>query len=258
MKLYLKFFSIHFKSQMEYKASLFLQTFANFIYAFAVFAQIKLMFNHIDNLKGFSQDEILICFGIINLSFALAEQVFRAFDTFPNLIKSGDFDRLLVRPRNILFQILCNDMSLSRIGRTIQAIIVIIYVFSKGIIIWNFKKILLFILMIISGISVFSCLFLIGAAFSFITIDGIEFMNIFTDGGKEFGSYPLSIYGKNILRFTTYIIPLALVQYYPLLYLFDKDNSLFNYFSPILSFLFIIPSLLIWNIFSNKYESAGN
>ena len=51
------------------------------------------------------------------------------------------------------------------------------------------------------------------AGISFFTIEGLEFMNIFTDGSREFGKYPLSVYGKGVLKFMTYVIPFALVQY---------------------------------------------
>ena len=52
-------------------------------------------------------------------------------------------------------------------------------------------------------------------------------MNVLTDGGREFGTYPYSIYGDGILKFLTYVIPLALFQYYPLLYLLDKKRTFF-------------------------------
>lgn len=34
------------------------------------------------------------------------------------------------------------------------------------------------------------------AAFAFYTLDGLEFMNILTDGAREYGKYPIGIYGK--------------------------------------------------------------
>ena len=41
----------------------------------------------------------------------------------------------------------------------------------------------------------------------------------------ENGTYPYSIYGDGILKFLTYVIPLALFQYYPLLYLLGKKRT---------------------------------
>lgn len=52
-------------------------------------------------------------------------------------------------------------------------------------------------------------------------------MNIFTDGAREYGKYPLSVYGKKMLLVTTFLIPYALIQYYPLLYILEKDSRPF-------------------------------
>ena len=71
--------------------------------------------------------------------------------------------------------------------------------------------------MLVGGVGLFSGLFMIYAALSFFTLEGLEFMNLFTDGAREYGKYPFGVYGKRMLQITTFVIPCALVQYYPLL-----------------------------------------
>ena len=60
-------------------------------------------------------------------------------------------------------------------------------------------------------------------------------MNIFTDGVREYGKYPMGVYGKRILQLTTFVIPYALVQYYPFLYLIGQRTSVFFAFVPLLA-----------------------
>jgi ABC-2 type transport system permease protein len=83
-------------------------------------------------------------------------------------------------------------------------------------------------------------------------------MNIFTDGGREFGRYPFGIYGDGILKFLTFCVPLALFQYYPLLFLLGKSDLLLHKFSPLFAFLFLIPCYLIWRIGVRHYKSTGS
>ena len=75
------------------------------------------------------------------------------------------------------------------------------------------------------GCALFSGIFLIQAALSFFFLEGLEFTNIFTFGLNEHGKYPVDIYGKGILWVLTYIIPFALVQYYPLLYVLGRREE---------------------------------
>ncbi|MPM90331.1 hypothetical protein SDC9_137452 [bioreactor metagenome] len=83
-------------------------------------------------------------------------------------------------------------------------------------------------------------------------------MNIFTDGGREFGKYPFSIYGEGVLKFFTYIIPLALFQYYPFLYLIGKSDKIVYMFLPILGFVFMVPCYAFFKFGIKKYKSTGS
>ena len=108
------------------------------------------------------------------------------------------------------------------------------------------------------GTLVFAGLFVIYASLCFFSTDGLEFMNIFTDGGKEFGAYPLSIYGKSVLRFCTFVIPLALVQYYPLMFILGHEKSILYMLCPLFSALFLIPCGLLWKIGVRHFRGTGS
>src|SRR5690606_15727377 len=139
---------------------------------------------------------------------------------------NGELDRMLVRPRPVVPQVLAAEIDFSRLGRLIQAVLVFCYAIPASQVHWTYAKIITLALMVLCGSIVFFCLFLIYAAFSFFTIEGLEFMNVLTDGGREFGRYPYSMYGNEVLRFLTYVVPLAMFQYYPLLYLLDRKDGI--------------------------------
>jgi len=124
--------------------------------------------------------------------------------------------------------------------------------------VWSWDKILTLCLMIVCGSVVFSALFLIQAAFAFFTTEGLEFMNVLTYGGRDHGRYPYSIYGKEVLRFLTFVIPLALFQYYPLLYLLDRERSTFYMLAPLLGLLFLIPGYVFFRFGLRHYKSTGS
>ena len=258
MKLYFRYLSIHLKSQMQYKTSFFMTVLGQFITSLSAFLSIYFLMSRFYTVKDFSYNEVLLCFATVLMAFSLAECFARGFDTFSGMIGNGEFDRIMVRPRNEIFQVLASRIELTRAGRFLQAVIVFIYAIPTSGITWTFGKILTLMLMIISGMVIFSGLFLIYAALCFFTTEGLEFMNIFTDGGREFGRYPLSIYGEEILKFFTYVVPLALFQYYPLLYLTGRSENIMYMFFPVIGFLFILPCYFIWRIGVRHYKSTGS
>ena len=258
MNLYMKFFAIHLKSQMQYKTSFFFTSLGQFLVAFATFLSLSFLFDRFGYVEGFTFEEVLICFAVMMIAFSTAELFGRGFDVFPRLLGNGAFDRALVRPRNVIFQVLASQMEFSRIGRFVQAIAVFIYALPRSGIDWTWDKVAVLALMIVCGALLFFGLFVVYAAFSFFTVEGLEFMNILTDGGREHGRLPFSVYGDGILKFLTYVVPLALVQYYPLLYLIGREDGIFYALTPVLSLLFLIPCYGFFRFGLSRYKSTGS
>ncbi len=258
LKLYMHYISINIRSVMQYKTSFLFTAIGQFLISFQVFLGIFFMFQRFSNVKGFTYSEVLLCFSIMLLEFSIAEMYARGFDQFSGMVRQGTFDRILVRPQNEILQVLGSKFELTRIGRMLQAIIMFIYGISKSEINWTVSKIFTVFFMLIGGTALFTGLFLIYAALCFFTLEGLEFMNVFTDGAKEYGKYPIGIYGKRMLQFTTFVIPYALVQYYPLLYLLGRKTNIFYVFLPLLATLFLIPCYLLWKWGVYRYQSSGS
>ena len=258
MKLYLKYCAVNLKSQMQYKFSFFLGVFAQFLTAFTMFFGVFFMFSMIKAVDGFTYGQVLLCFASVNLAFSLAELFSGGFAVFSVMLGNGTFDRILVRPQSPVFQALASRIDLVRIGITAQSLIILQWAVPNSGVDWTWDRILTLALMIFSGFVIFSCLFLIQASFAFFTTEGLEFMNVLTYGGREHGRYPFSIYGKGVLRFLTYVIPLALFQYYPLLYLLGRKENAFFMLTPLFGLLFVLPAYAFFHFGLKRYKSTGS
>lgn len=258
VKLYLHYVSLHIRSQMQYKASFVLSVIGQFLVSFNIFLGIFFMFQRFSQVEGFTYSEVLLCFSIMLMEFSLAECVARGFDAFSSMVRQGEFDRVLVRPRNEILQVLGSKIELTRIGRMLQAVVMFVYGIANSDIDWNLSKVVTVVFMLLGGTALFSGIFLIYAAFCFFTIEGLEFMNVLTDGAREYGKYPVGIYGKRLLQFCTFIVPYALVQYYPLLYLLDRRQGVCYVFLPLLAFWFLLPSYAFWRFGVRHYKSCGS
>ena len=258
LRLYLHYVSINIRCVMQYKTSFFLTAFGQFLVSFTTFLSVFFMFRRFSSVEGFTYSEVLLCFAVMLMEFSLAEMFARGFDQFSGMVRRGEFDRVLVRPQNEIIQVLGSKFELTRFGRMLQAVVMFVYGILKSGIDWNFSKILTVIFMLIGGTTVFTALFLIYAAFCFFTLESLEFMNIFTDGAREFGRYPVGIYGEKMLLFATFFVPYALIQYYPLLYILGRRTERIYMFLPLLACGFLIPALLFWKFGVRHYKSSGS
>nr|WP_313073988.1 ABC-2 family transporter protein [Lacrimispora sp.] len=256
--LYKKYCLIHLKCVMQHKVSFFLTTFGLFLMSFNIFLGVYFMMVRFHQVNGFSYQEVLLCFSITLMSFTIAEAFFRSLDTFDSIIRSGEFDRILLRPRNCLFTVICSKIDFTRIGRLLQTILMFVYGILFSSIHWTLFRVIVIVLMVLSGIIVFVSIYLIFASICFFTLEGLEFMNIFTDGAREYGKYPIGIYGKTIVTICTYIVPFSLFQYYPFLYLTGKTENAWYGLLPIAGCLFLIPAILFWRFGLSRYQSSGS
>ncbi|KIL40965.1 membrane protein [Gordoniibacillus kamchatkensis] len=260
MRLYFKYLSILFRSQMQYRASFWLLTCGQFFSPFVMFAGVYFMFERFGQLRGWSFYEVALCFAVIQMAFSLSECFARGFDAFSGLVAGGDFDRLLVRPRSTALQVLGSKFEFTRFGRLLQSIIVLVWALTNLPVAWNAAKAVTLVMMVASGVLIFTGIYMLAATLCFWTIQGLEVANIFTDGGREMAQYPLNIYQKWVTVFFTFIIPFGCANYLPLLYILDKadGHEVMYMLAPFAGALFLLPCLLVWQIGVRHYRSTGS
>ena len=179
-RLYTHYIGISMRGQMQYRAS-FIMLVVGFVLTTVVeFFGIWALFARFGSLQGWSLAEVAMFYGVTHLAFAFAEIFGRGFDTFPNMVKSGDFDRLLLRPRSTVLQVAGTEISLMRIGRILQALPILLWAMHATGTVWTAARTLLLIGAIVGGASLFLGLFVMQAAMSFWTIESLEIANILT------------------------------------------------------------------------------
>ena len=258
MKVYLKTILMLIKMQLEYRKAFIISVIGTFLITFLLTISIYFLFEEFGAIGTWTFYEVAFLFGMVFWNFSLAEMFLRGLDHFDKIIKNGEFDRILIRPQNLLMQATCTEFDFSKIGRAIQCIAITIISIANISISWNLYKVLVFLLMNIGCFIIFLGIFILKASFCFWTIDGVEFMNKLAVGGKKVAQYPIDIYAKWFRIFFTFIVPFGLVNYYPVLYLFGKADNWYYGLFPLFTVIFLIPCLIVWKIGVKHYESTGS
>ena len=258
MKLYIHILLMHLRGQMEYKASFFMLSLGTMISSLGGLLAISFLMMRFHSVEGFTLPQVLLCYSVIVMAHAFAELLGRGFDHFQQVIKNSEFDRILLRPANVMLQVLLARMNLERISKAVLALAVLVYAVSHAGVEWTLSRVLVLVLMICGGTVMFIGLFILHAVVCFFTLEGLEVMNILTDGSRNYGEYPVSIYGKEMLKFYTYVIPIALIQYYPLMYILGRTDNMLYGLLPIVGALIIFPCILLWKFGVRHYKSNGS
>jgi len=263
IKLYFRYIAISVRSQMEYRASFLMNSLGQFLMTGIEFLGLWALFDRFGSVHGWRLPEVALLYGMVNVAFSITDAAARGFDTFGNMIKSGDFDRLLLRPRSTALQLAGQELTLRRIGRFIQGLIILIWAAAEAGINWSPAKIFLALAAIFGGSCLFFGLIVLQATLSFWTTESLEIMNTVTYGGLETAQYPLAIYRPWFRTIFIFVIPLACVNYFPALAILERADPLgmpvfWQWLSPAIGILFLMIALQIWQLGVRHYRSTGS
>lgn len=189
--LYCRMARASIAAQLRYPGSFILQATGHFVTTLLSFGGLWGLFHRFGSIGGWDLPTVALLYGLVNVSFAIAECVGCGFEVFGNeYVRTGSFDRLLLRPRATILLLLGHEIRLRPAGRFLQGAFVLgaALALLPGVR-WN--AIFLVPWAVAGGASMFLGMLIGQAAASFVAVEGLEVFNLLTYGGVEAGQYPL-------------------------------------------------------------------
>ncbi len=246
LRLLLRFITASLRAQAQYPASTIMRTlgqlFATVIEILAVWA----LFHRFGDVHGWRFGEVAVFYGLVNMMFALADMISHGFDVLgTEFLRTGEFDRLLLRPRPATLQLIGHEFRISRLGRFAQGLVVLGDRLTahrsavgaernRGRDLGRRRRHRV-------------VLRRVDAAGDDVVLDDRKSRGRerrVTYGGVQAAQYPLSLYDKMFRGFLTYVVPLACVAYFPVLVILGKPDPLgtpmwFGVVAPAAGFAFL-------------------
>jgi ABC-2 type transport system permease protein len=261
--LYLRLIGARLRSQLQYRISFALDLVVSFFISFIDFVAVIFLFSHLPRLAGWSLPEVAFFYGTANMAFAASDMIVGHLDVFPQMIRTGSFDLMLVRPVGSLYQVLSSDLQLRRIGRIAQGLVVLAFAVSRLQVDWTAARVGMLALMLVTGTVIYSAVWIAGSSIAFFTVDVRELTNAFTYGGSFLASYPVNIFGGWTRRLMAFVIPLAFVSYFPGLLVLGLNDPLgtpdvLGYCTPLVACALALIAGRIWGFGVRHYRSTGS
>ena len=261
--VYRSMIRVSLRGQMQYRASFVIQTIGHLAATSVEFVAIYFLFQRFSHLDEWKLPEVAVFFGLISFSFAIADALARGFDLFGEQVRTGDFDRLLLRPRSTVLQLLGQELTLKRVGRLFQGTVILGWGLSSLHLTITLSRLGLLTWIIIGNIGLFVGLVIIQATLCFWTVDSLEAMNTLTYGGSFIARYPLSIYDRWLRRIFIWIVPLGCTNYFPIVALLGHRDPLgsslwLQWISPGAGLIFFFLALQLWKVGVRHYRSTGS
>jgi ABC-2 type transport system permease protein len=251
------------RSHASYRASFVMELAGNALIPVVDLLAVVALFQVTRTLGQFSAIEVLVMFGLSASSFALADLAVGNVEKIRGYVRLGLMDAVLVRPLSPLGQLLTVDFTIRRISRLVVALVVLILALARSEVEWSPARVALAVVSPIAGAVFFGAIFIATATVAFWWIDSGEFANGFTYGGRDFTSYPVTVYSGLFRRAFAYGLGFAFVAYYPALGLLGRPDPLgmpgwLAWGTPVVAAVAAGVAAVVWRFGVRRYRSTGS
>ncbi|MHA6530015.1 ABC transporter permease [Paenibacillus sp. BAC0078] len=258
-KIYFKYLRMHLLSGMEYKGW-WLMLIQVLVVVISDPISTVLLFSRFGNIGEWTVAHIILVYALAIASFGLAESFCRGFDYFPwQMLRSGDFDRLLLRPRSLFVQVAASRFHLHRAVRPITGICAVFWALSELGISLTPAKIGILLMALAGGCLLYCGVFVLTSGLAFFTIKGLDWIYILTNASYQITRCPEPYMPKALKSMFSFVLPILFISFYP-------AATICGWGYPKWLGLMALPagavflgfSLLVWRIGVRHYKSTGS
>jgi ABC-2 type transport system permease protein len=219
-----------------------------------------LMFHRMGSIGVWSPERILLIYSLALTSFGIAESFCRGFDVFPwKMLRSGDFDRLLLRPRHLAVQVAGSVFHIHRLLRAAVGIGLIVWTLNRLETAPTLLHVTILVLALAGGVLTYCGVFMMSSGIAFFTIKALDWIYILTDASYQVTRVPVEHMPRLMHRVFTFLMPVLLISYYPASVAGGWGEATWTGFLALpAGLVFLGISMLVWKIGVRHYKSTGS
>ena len=249
-----QFFKVVMQSKVDFLMGLlgfFLTQASGIIFLYLIFQQIP-------DLQGWSLDQLIFIYGFAQIPRGI-DHLFtdNIWLVAWRLVINGEFDRYMLRPMNVFFQVVAEKLQPDALGEILIGSILVIISVQKGVAAITPLNILLFVVSIFAGALIYTSIKLFFASFALWMKQSGSLLQVAYEMA-EFAKYPTEIYHKGIQFVITWVIPFAFVAYLPASFFLGNASAWIIGIECVIAFVFWCAAYGLFNHGLRFYESAGN
>ncbi len=250
---------ISFMSVAIFRANFILMLLQSIINSILGILCVEFIYIHVDSIAGWSQNEMVILY----CSSMIVNQIYRGLINqnhmrFIGSISSGEFDRMLVKPVSLIFQINTGSIDYSSLLSLIAPIVVLCIKNSSLDISITGLNVILFLLFLVNAVIILTSfmMLLYSLAFKYIKVHGLTdiyfILMSMSEKPKEIFTY------KELMYAFVFLIPSVPLAHVPASLLLNKGNIAGMIAAAVSGMLFFLLSAVAIKKGIRKYSSASS
>jgi ABC-2 type transport system permease protein len=261
--VYQQYWRINILTTLEYRENFLIWLGFTFVYHGSAIAALWIVLTRFPSMNGWTFRDMAFLYGLWMIAHALHNTLFSTVGDIPDHIRDGEFDRLLVRPLDTLFQAIATPGQVFPDELILGLITFAAATWYSGVHV-DLLFVIFIPLIVIGGalIDLAFNLFISTVAFWFVRVDALRWIVIQLE--QEFTRYPISIYSQGVRLLLTFVVPFAFMNYFPARFFLHKAHETsalppeVGLLTPLIGVIAVAAAYAFWRLGLSKYSSVGH
>ncbi|HMQ33121.1 MAG TPA: ABC-2 family transporter protein [Chloroflexaceae bacterium] len=256
--LYRAFLVNRLKILMEYRVNFIIGASSTLVLEATSLLALWVVVRQVPDLNGWTLPQLLMVYGLLVLAKSLNHMFADNLWTLGwQYVRTGQFDRFLVRPIDPLFHLLADRFCHDGVGNFLVGSALVATAWAGLGIAVTPLNLAYLAMAVLSGGAIFIALNLITAVSSFWIVNSIPVIQVVFNT-SEFAKYPLAIYPRAIGVLMTWLIPYGFASYYPASFLMGRDVGALAWLGPPVAAGLSFAAYRFWRFGLRHYAGAGS
>lgn len=257
LQLFFQMMAANLRGLMSFKMDFIVSFFGGLLSQTIGLLFISVLFYNVSAVGDWNAYQVALLYGYMFVAEGVLTLFFQGTNGLWKQARRGEFDRYLLRPLPIPFQIYGKCINLAGLGTVVTGLLVMYFsIWKLGIAMTPFQILLLVLSLVFGAVVRININF--ATSILPIWLEGATGLKGMVEEMEEMGRYPLDIYPKAFRVILLSLIPYAAISYVPTSVLLGKKSSVYFLILPIAMVLVIVIRIWLFNKAMEKYEGAGN
>ena len=248
--------SMAMQAQLSYRLGSFGFLLGKMIRLFFFFAFMAAVFQHVEQVAGYSLVETALFFMTFNLVDMSAQILFRGVYGARRTVSEGDFDFYLVQPCSPLFRITCSTVDFLDMVTILPVIVMTGMVFAR-LPAMGWERHALYWLLIFNAVALIYAIHVLVAGLAVRTQELESAIWIYRDV-MFMGKFPVDVYAPSVRHALTFVIPIAVMTTFPAKAFLGRLSTMWIAYAFAVTAAALPLSCLYWNRSVARYTSSSS
>jgi ABC-2 type transport system permease protein len=251
------------RSAVQYRTDTFIVIAMALAFQGTGFAFAWVVLSRFETLAGWTLGQIAFLYGLRLIVHTVAGVITGPFFGIEWQVRSGEFDRYLIRPLPPLLQFMTHRVEIGIFGDLLGGIAIFFAANQLTGMAWTPLALVYLVLAILGGALAEAAVRILVGALSFRLLGSQPLLFLADSVFSNFANYPLTIFGGVLQVLFTVVLPLAFVAYVPATVLLDRTadlqvNPVLAYLAPVVGVIWMAVAVRVFDRELGHYQSAGS